>query len=89
MIRRITFGITLGICVAISQLAIASAASAKTLKVNVGSIKNGKVIPGKYAFCVPVEQGHTSAGGNFNPSISWSKGPAGTKSYAIIVTDPD
>jgi Raf kinase inhibitor-like YbhB/YbcL family protein len=89
MIRKISIGIALGTCVAISQLAIALAASAASLKVSVGSINSGKAIPAKYAFCVPAVQGHTGPGANFNPSISWSKGPAGTKSYAIIVSDPD
>jgi hypothetical protein len=71
------------------QLGLAPAASAAALKVKVDSFKSGQVIPGKYAFCIPATTGHTAPGGNINPKISWSKGPRGTKSYAIIVTDPD
>jgi Raf kinase inhibitor-like YbhB/YbcL family protein len=67
----------------------ATPASARALKVSVDTFKNGKVIPVRYAFCAPAAQGHTSPGPNVNPRISWSKGPAGTKSYAIIVSDPD
>ncbi len=66
---------------------ISASASAATLKVRVDSFKNGGTIPNKYAFCIPAAQGHTSGGPNINPSISWSKGPRGTKSYAIIVYD--
>lgn len=66
---------------------ISAPASAATLKVHVDSFKNGGTIPSKYAFCVPAAQGHTTGGANINPSISWSKGPRGTKSYAIIVYD--
>jgi hypothetical protein len=71
------------------QLGLAPDASAASLKVKVDSFKSGQVIPGKYAFCIPAETGHTAAGGDISPKITWSKGPRGTKSYAIIVTDPD
>src|SRR6185295_2400234 len=68
---------------------VTTPALAKTLKVSVDSFKNGQTIPNKYAFCVPAAQGHTAAGPNMSPSISWSKGPAGTKSYAVIVHDTE
>lgn len=64
-------------------------ATARTLRVHVDSFKNGGTIPNKYAFCVPAAQGHTGAGSDISPSISWSKGPHGTKSYAIILLDTD
>ncbi len=71
-------------------MALAAApVSAATLKVKVDSIKNGGTLANKYAFCVPAAQGHTTAGSNINPSISWSKGPRGTKSYAVILYDTD
>ena len=68
---------------------VATPAYAKTLKVSVDSFKNGATIPNKYTFCVPAAQGHTGPGPNISPKISWSKGPAGTKSYAIILHDTD
>jgi Raf kinase inhibitor-like YbhB/YbcL family protein len=64
-------------------------ASAASLKVTVDSVKNGGMLANKYAFCMPAAQGHTTAGPNINPSIKWSKGPSGTKSYAIILYDTD
>ncbi|HEX4041831.1 MAG TPA: YbhB/YbcL family Raf kinase inhibitor-like protein [Xanthobacteraceae bacterium] len=67
----------------------AAPASAASLKVKVDSFKNGGTVPNKYAFCVPAATGHTAGGQNINPSISWSKGPKGTKSYAIILHDTD
>jgi hypothetical protein len=71
-------------------LAVASLpAVAQTLTVRVDTFKSGQTIPPQYAFCVPAAQGHTAPGLDINPRISWSKGPAGTKSYAIIATDPD
>jgi hypothetical protein len=79
--------------VALGLLAAAPAfaalpASAAALKVRVDTIKNSDMLANKFAFCAPAAQGHTTGGGNINPSISWSKGPRGTKSYAIILYDP-
>ena len=88
MIKNIAFGLALGTCLAIMPFATASAAS-KALKVSVDKLKKGGRINEKYAFCVPAAQGHTGPGANISPSIKWSKGPRGTKSYAIIAFDPD
>jgi Raf kinase inhibitor-like YbhB/YbcL family protein len=62
---------------------------ASELKVSVDTFKNGEMIPNKYAFCAPAAQGHTAAGNNFSPGISWSRGPRGTKSYVILLYDTD
>jgi phosphatidylethanolamine-binding protein (PEBP) family uncharacterized protein len=72
-----------------ASLALAAVpASAATLKVKVDDLKAGGMIANKYAFCAPAAQGHSQHGPNINPSISWSKGPPGTKSYALILHDP-
>src|SRR5689334_14656657 len=65
----------------------ASAAKLEKLTVTVTGFKNGQRIPGKYAFCVPAKEGHVASGANVNPEITWSPGPAGTQSYAVIVVD--
>jgi Raf kinase inhibitor-like YbhB/YbcL family protein len=67
----------------------ADAAAVEQLKVSVDAIQNNGPIPAEYAFCVPSSQGHTTSGANKNPEITWSKGPAATKSYVIIVVDTD
>ncbi len=59
------------------------------LTVTVGNIKPGGVVPPTDAYCVPAPQGHVTRGLDKSPAISWSKGPAGTASYAIITVDPD
>ncbi len=64
-------------------------ASAQELKLSVAALTDGDMIPNKYAFCVPTAQGHSKAGPNISPSISWSEGPHGTKSYAVILYDAD
>lgn len=43
----------------------------------------------EYAFCIPAATGHVKEGPDKSIGISWSKGPEGTKSYAIIMVDPD
>ena len=79
---------------AIAAIAVAAGlaampASARGLRVSVDTFKDGEMIPNKYAFCMPAAQGHTAPGANFSPSISWSPGPRGTKSYAIVLYDTD
>lgn len=59
------------------------------LTVTVSGIKPGGVIPGAFAYCVPAKEGHIASGPNRSPAITWSKGPAGTASYALIMIDPD
>ena len=71
------------------QFATAPTASAAALKVSVDSVKSGGMLANKFSFCMPAAQGHTTGGPNINPSIKWSKGPRGTKSYAIILYDTD
>lgn len=46
-------------------------------------------IPHKYAVCQPGEDGKSKGGDNIRPEIAWSDVPEGTKSFAIVVTDPD
>jgi len=48
---------------------------------------DGATLPLKYAggtLC-----GADSKGGNLSPSLAWSNPPAGTKSYAVLMIDPD
>ncbi len=68
---------------------IATPAYAASLKVKVDSIKSGGMVPSKYTFCTAAAQNHVAPGGDISPPISWSKGPSGTKSYVVILTDID
>ncbi len=53
----------------------------KTMEIKIKSLafEEGGNIPKKYA----------CDGDNVSPPLSWTKGPSGTKSYAIITDDPD
>lgn len=86
MMRNIAFGLALGTCLAATA---AMTAHASALKVHVDHFRNGGRMATKYAFCVPAAQGHMGGGPNINPSLSWSAGPRGTKSYAVILYDTD
>jgi hypothetical protein len=50
--------------------------------------KDGYIEP-DYAFCIPAEQGHMKEGPDKSIGLAWSKGPEGTRSYAIIGVDAD
>ena len=50
-----------------------------TLSLQTPAFADGKTIPEKY----------TRDGDNLSPPLAWSGAPAGTKSYALIVEDPD
>ena len=50
-----------------------------SLKVRSTAFADGAVIPALY----------TGEGGDHSPQLSWKGSPAGTKSFVIIVDDPD
>jgi Raf kinase inhibitor-like YbhB/YbcL family protein len=53
--------------------------TASALTVTSPAFESGQAIPAK----------HSCSGADVSPEISWTSGPAGTKSYALIVDDPD
>jgi Raf kinase inhibitor-like YbhB/YbcL family protein len=87
VLRVVAFG-AIAVLVA-AALAASPVQGEETLTVKVDGIKPGGVIPAAFAYCVPVTQGHSMRGPDRSPPISWSKGPAKTASYAIIVVDTD
>lgn len=74
---------------AAAVLVLPGAATAAALKVTVDDLASHRWIAGTYTFCVPAAKGHVTFGGDRNPRVSWSAGPAGTRSYAVITVDPD
>jgi phosphatidylethanolamine-binding protein (PEBP) family uncharacterized protein len=50
---------------------------------------SGDTLPDEVAFCIPDPQQHQTQGPNVSPGLSWSAGPEGTQSYAVIMVDPD
>lgn len=68
----------------------AALAAPKALTVSVeGLDRYSGEIPAKYALCQPTAEGKSRGGENIRPAISWSGAPASTRSFAVIVKDPD
>ena len=59
------------------------------LKITIDAWPDGGPIPEEYAFCVPADEGHVTAGRNRNPGIRWADVPPGTRSFALLCHDPD
>lgn len=59
------------------------------MKLSSNSFREGARIPGIHAFCVPDQAHHVCLGANKNPHLCWTPPPAGTKSLALIMHDPD
>ncbi len=72
----------------LSMPRLAPPASHKLL-VHVDALKRGHMVASDYALCMPPPQGHFAFAPDKSPRISWSKGPKGTQSYAIIMYDTD
>jgi Raf kinase inhibitor-like YbhB/YbcL family protein len=51
----------------------------QAITVTSASFKQGETIPKRYS----------CEGENISPAITWSAGPSGTKSYALVCEDPD
>jgi Raf kinase inhibitor-like YbhB/YbcL family protein len=62
----------------------ATGASAKGMKLTSPQIKNGGKIANEQVF-----KGFGCTGENISPALSWSGAPAKTKSFAIMIHDPD
>jgi Raf kinase inhibitor-like YbhB/YbcL family protein len=64
-------------------------AGAPNIKVQVDALKSGHQISTKYGFCMADGKGNATAAPDRSPRIAWSKGPVGTKSYAVMLYDTD
>ena len=55
------------------------------------SITDGQPIDPQYAFCAPDPDATppTTGGDNVSPHLAWANAPDGTRSFAVVVHDPD
>jgi Raf kinase inhibitor-like YbhB/YbcL family protein len=74
---------------AAALLMFSTAQAGETLTIKAEGIDAEGYITPEHAFCAPSETGHAKDGNNKSIGLSWSKGPEGTKSYAIIGVDVD
>lgn len=76
--RLMVFVIALGLLMACQPPAIDTANAAK-FKLSSPAFEDSGLIPQKY----------TCQGDNVSPELNWSEAPANTKSFALIMDDPD
>ena len=65
----------------------ASAAAADPFMVTSTTFKDGQLMPRKVANTNP--QNPNCVGENVSPQLSWSNAPEGTKSFALLMEDPE
>jgi Raf kinase inhibitor-like YbhB/YbcL family protein len=75
------------VLVAAECRAAPAAAPAVSLEVRVDGLGADGRLPASAAYCPPHPM--DPADYNISPGVSWSKGPRGTRSYALIMTDLD
>jgi len=59
------------------------------MKLDITGIKEGQPIPETFAFGIYDPQNHMALGRNLNPKMQWSDVPEGTKSFVVMIKDPD
>ncbi len=71
----------------LAGMMVTSVASAENrfLTVQLGGLDKGGRVADHMAFCPPA----SSKARNISPEVSWSPGPEGTRSYALLMLDPD
>ena len=90
MVWYAALGTALGAAVLAGAQGLPSApdtAAARRLQVTVGGLTADGRLPASAAYCPPTKMDPSEY--NISPSVSWSRGPPGTRSYALIMTDLD
>lgn len=59
------------------------------MRISVQGIREGQPIPGPFAFAVPHATDHMALSDNRNPQVTWEGAPQGTRSFALLLMDPD
>ncbi len=62
-------------------------AAPATLSVTLDGLDDGQTLPTSTAYCAPSSLAPDQH--NISPAVTWSAGPPGTRSYALIMTDLD
>lgn len=65
-------------------LSVPAYAGSASFSLSSSEIKSGQTLDAKQVF-----NSFGCEGGNQSPALSWTPGPAGTRSYAVTVYDPD
>jgi Raf kinase inhibitor-like YbhB/YbcL family protein len=80
------------VALAVSAM-LAGTAQAATLKITSSAFKEGGMISAKYASHLVTKRDAGTAtdcgGQNVSPALSWTNVPDGTKSFGLVIYDPD
>jgi Raf kinase inhibitor-like YbhB/YbcL family protein len=87
MSRRVSYSSTLAILATFVMLT-GEARAAEPFTLTSTAFADGAAMPAKYAGHHPSRQ-PPCGGENVSPPLVWSNAPAGTKSFAIVMQDPD
>lgn len=59
------------------------------MRITVKEVSEGQPIPGRFAFAVPDAKARMALSDNRNPEVTWDGVPEGTRSFALVMVDPD
>ncbi|QCF24558.1 YbhB/YbcL family Raf kinase inhibitor-like protein [Hydrocarboniclastica marina] len=59
------------------------------MRLTIKGIEDDKPIPERFAFGIPDPKEHMTFGANMSPDIRWTDFPKDTKSFALVMKDPD
>ncbi|WP_336367747.1 YbhB/YbcL family Raf kinase inhibitor-like protein [Marinobacter sp. C2H3] len=59
------------------------------MKLTVNGLTDGQPVPEVFAFGVPSADDHMAFGPNRNPELVWDDAPEGTRSFVVMMFDPD
>lgn len=68
---------------------VSYAAAADPFTVSVEELTKNRPISSRYALCKATTDGKSTNGENNRPAIAWQNAPKETKSFVVIVSDPD
>lgn len=83
ILTRLIAGVAFAAGLAATQMT--AAAAADKLSVHIDGLGPDGRFGDTAAFCPPTDD----TAKNVSPAVSWSAGPKGTRSYALLMTDPD
>jgi Raf kinase inhibitor-like YbhB/YbcL family protein len=79
----------LGFATVLVALTISAACAAEPFTLTSPAFKDGDVWPSKFAGANPARTNPPCPGQNISPPLAWSNAPPATRSFAILMFDPD
>jgi Raf kinase inhibitor-like YbhB/YbcL family protein len=75
--------------IALAFCAVQSASAADVFSLSSSTFKDGSMLPKKASNANPTGNNPNCVGENVSPQFSWTNAPAGTKSFAFLMEDPE